>query len=692
VYLRCGYHHHVPRYNVTKMRGAGSDALQSRASSLVDSFGSDEFVCFLSHHRGSAQGEARFLHTELSKALNIDKSKIFIDVDKLQDLAKLLREHVCMTRVLILLQTKEVLTRPFVLAEIYTALMEGIAVLCVDLYKGYNFQEASKLLGARNFPDLIEAANPGTLDVLRRQGIDAAEMGRVLNERIPSLVSLKLDITWDTELRDASVGVVAKRILEDAERVQPRIKRVAPASEAERAASMTMKLVQLGVEREEAVVFSPRLVREGFTVDNLQLLISPPDLTRLGIIKPAHVAAILGKAKMNEIHDGEAARKLAEERAAIKVERERLEAVKAAAEAATEAAQAEMALERARAAREVANIEARHRAILEAKQAAQEALLAANDADRRALIEKAERITREDEINAEVARAKRDEEERLHAAALQSRAKANETARVLGGTSTLQGQFVVPGAAPVMEDMQRDDLPPAWDWKAELGPRVPCCWCFNDKDAMVATYRCPSLEVCVPCLVIVTCLCVPFCCCDLCLLCCGDCCCCATKTYHAADPRYILKRTTFALHNMATMIGVSGMGPRYEYSGRFVGKYEGNVNSIGFKDRRGQFFWLNGDRYTGEWQVDHMEGRGTFIWADGRRYEGEWKSDQKHGLGKMFNAQGRLEREGRWARDEPVATDFVDPLDAIERQMNESAARADNAVSKGIPQNSIVLV
>jgi hypothetical protein len=127
-----------------------------------------ETVAFLSHHRGSAMGEARFLHDTMVDILQIKPEKIFIDVDQLQDLGKLLREHVAMTRVLVLLQTKEVLYRPFVLAEIYTALMEGIAVVPVVLNKkGYDFEQVSKFLSASDFPQQLEKANPGTLDVLK---------------------------------------------------------------------------------------------------------------------------------------------------------------------------------------------------------------------------------------------------------------------------------------------------------------------------------------------------------------------------------------------------------------------------------------------------------------------------------------------------------------------------------------------
>ena len=85
------------------------------------------------------------------------------------------------------------------------------------------------------------------LDVLRRQGIDPAEMGRVLKSRIPSLVSMKLNI------REAAVQVVAERILELAPTVRPRVMKPAPASQAERVAAV-------GIERADAIKYAQRLV------------------------------------------------------------------------------------------------------------------------------------------------------------------------------------------------------------------------------------------------------------------------------------------------------------------------------------------------------------------------------------------------------------------------------------------------
>ena len=309
--------------------------------------GPEETLCFISHHRGDAKGEARTLHTELSKGLNIDKKLIFIDVDALQDLDQLLRKHVGMTRVLVLLQTRDVLFRPFVLAEIYTALLDGISILTVNIANGgYDFNKASNLLGATDFPRRLENANPGAVGALERQGIDVAQMGSVLNDRIPNLVSLPFDMTWPEEIREAGVKLIGTRVVEMAQKVPLRVLKPAPVSEAERLTAMAKKLEERGISSENAAQYAPRLVREGFTAENLVALARPNVLKKAGITKHVHVCAILSEDQVKEMEAKEEANLIAEERMKLertirefKLVQQQMKASEAAARAAIKAAE-----------------------------------------------------------------------------------------------------------------------------------------------------------------------------------------------------------------------------------------------------------------------------------------------------------------------------------------------------------------
>ena len=70
---------------------------------------SKKYAAFLSHHKLACAMEARFLKTELERMLG---AEIFLDSDDLKDLRKL-GEHVVDSDVLILLQSSEVLLRPW---------------------------------------------------------------------------------------------------------------------------------------------------------------------------------------------------------------------------------------------------------------------------------------------------------------------------------------------------------------------------------------------------------------------------------------------------------------------------------------------------------------------------------------------------------------------------------------------------
>ena len=54
------------------------------------------------------------------------------------------------------------------------------------------------------------------------------------------------------------------------------------------------------------------------------------------------------------------------------------------------------------------------------------------------------------------------------------------------------------------------------------------------------------------------------------------------------------------------------------------------MNGIGTK------IWENGDKYQGEWYMDHMHGQGTYTALVGDIYNGEWNLNKKEGNGIMY--------------------------------------------------------
>ena len=64
----------------------------------------------------------------------------------------------------------------------------------------------------------------------------------------------------------------------------------------------------------------------------------------------------------------------------------------------------------------------------------------------------------------------------------------------------------------------------------------------------------------------------------------------------------------------------------------------------------GAYFYMNGDKYVGEFVDFKREGKGTFTWANGDSYCGYWHDDEFHGKG-ILNKDGII-KEGNWINGE----------------------------------------
>lgn len=103
-----------------------------------------EYLFFLSHYKLEAGTEAALMRTELEQLLREDNqelrssdSLVFLDSEDLLTLEHL-QEQVRGSQYLALLLTTNVLTRPWVLVEIVTALRAGVQVVPVELQKNGN--------------------------------------------------------------------------------------------------------------------------------------------------------------------------------------------------------------------------------------------------------------------------------------------------------------------------------------------------------------------------------------------------------------------------------------------------------------------------------------------------------------------------------------------------------------------------
>lgn len=156
-----------------------------------------EFACFLSHFKAEAAGDARHLKDKLAGKLN---APVFLDSDDLLDLRELL-EIVARSDILLLLQTTNVLTRPWCLLELYTAICNHVPIVAVAVEGSfpYSFDEATALLDGTDessFAERLASRHPAAVDIIRKHPIpvrgvfidvDIEELGQALKNHLPNL-------------------------------------------------------------------------------------------------------------------------------------------------------------------------------------------------------------------------------------------------------------------------------------------------------------------------------------------------------------------------------------------------------------------------------------------------------------------------------------------------------------------------
>lgn len=122
---------------------------------------SKKYDVFVSYNKGRNEenvSTARILSDALKK--NYGKKKVFIDLTNLEDLRNIPLD-VKNSKVLVLLQTKFVLTRPWCLIELYTAITIDIPVIPVYVSNGgYDHEEAKTLLNSESFAVALDQINP----------------------------------------------------------------------------------------------------------------------------------------------------------------------------------------------------------------------------------------------------------------------------------------------------------------------------------------------------------------------------------------------------------------------------------------------------------------------------------------------------------------------------------------------------
>ena len=94
------------------------------------------------------------------------------------------------SEVFVLLQSAGVLTRPWCLLEIFTAITNQVPIVCVNVAgpNSYDFSAASTFM--THLDTELDIANPGASKLIRDQGVDMVQLAYLLAHTIPSCISV----------------------------------------------------------------------------------------------------------------------------------------------------------------------------------------------------------------------------------------------------------------------------------------------------------------------------------------------------------------------------------------------------------------------------------------------------------------------------------------------------------------------
>jgi hypothetical protein len=98
-------------------------------------------------------------------------------------------QHVRNSDVLAIIQSAEVLQRPWCLLEMYAAIEAGIPIIAIAVSgKGYDFATATDLL--LHLDTALDIVNPGATDLLRSEGVEPIDIAFRLSNILPKIISL----------------------------------------------------------------------------------------------------------------------------------------------------------------------------------------------------------------------------------------------------------------------------------------------------------------------------------------------------------------------------------------------------------------------------------------------------------------------------------------------------------------------
>ena len=145
-----------------------------------------------------------WLQQELEAVLG---ERCFLDSDDLMDLSRL-QEHVRESNCILLLQTRSVLTRPWCLIELMTAIESRVPIVGVSITSGqspYDFAESTHFM-----THLDKLLDPDTRAKLLALGADTTDMAYLLANTLPNIISVPLNMNESRTVLSARVADIVR--------------------------------------------------------------------------------------------------------------------------------------------------------------------------------------------------------------------------------------------------------------------------------------------------------------------------------------------------------------------------------------------------------------------------------------------------------------------------------------------------
>ena len=109
------------------------------------------------------------------------------------------------------------LTRPWCLAEIITAIENQIPIVSVSIEgqgNSFDFAANQAFLQNPDFSSALNQVNPGAVEELTKQGIDVQTMGAAIGSMLPYIISKSYNVAATERVREAQLADILDTFME----------------------------------------------------------------------------------------------------------------------------------------------------------------------------------------------------------------------------------------------------------------------------------------------------------------------------------------------------------------------------------------------------------------------------------------------------------------------------------------------